>query len=114
MASLLAPLLSILITFGQPLLLIAFKRNLCAASLLLLLVKRKSTVFPSLSTALYKYIHSPFTLIYVSSILQLLPTNFLLFFNPTSINGINLYTHLCIVAWSTATPLIDSNSSISR
>src|SRR4051812_39765219 len=44
-------------TFGQPLFLIALRRNLCAASLCLFLASRKSAVFPSLSTALYKYGH---------------------------------------------------------
>jgi hypothetical protein len=49
-------------------------------------------------TALYKYIHSPFTLIYDSSILQEFSTDFFLLLNVPSINGMNLYTHLCIEA----------------
>ena len=62
-ASLLAPLWSMLINFGQPFCLISLIRNLWAANLFRRLISRKSTVFPSLSTSRYKYIHSPFTLI---------------------------------------------------
>src|SRR5688500_493194 len=58
-----AALIRVLITLGQSLWFIALSKNLCAAYLFPLLVSKKSTVFPSLSTALYRYIHSPFTLI---------------------------------------------------
>src|SRR3954452_3648729 len=98
MACLLAPLLSILMVRGLPLLQIAFNKNRGAALLFLLLVSRKSTVLPSLSTARYRYIHAPFTLMYVSSILQEFPTAFFLFLKAASIRGVNLYTHLCIEA----------------
>jgi len=40
---------------GLELLSIAFIKNLCADMRCLLLVHKKATVFPSLSTALYKY-----------------------------------------------------------
>ena len=62
-AELLAPLLSIFISSGLPLSVMALIKNLWADIRCLLLVKRKSTVLPSLSTALYKYLHSPFTFI---------------------------------------------------
>ena len=48
----------------------------CADIFCLRLVNKKSTVFPYLSTARYKYISLPFTLIYVSSIRQLSQTCF--------------------------------------
>ena len=77
------------------------------------LVNKKSTVFPYLSTARYKYISLPFTLIYVSSIRQLSQTCFfrLCIFFYTSLENLN--THLWIVEWSTFIPLIDINSSTS-
>ncbi|MGB5320356.1 MAG: hypothetical protein WBN25_15035, partial [Eudoraea sp.] len=62
-AELLASLLSILISSGLPLSAIALIKNLWAEIRCLLFVKRKTTVLPSLSTALYKYLHSPFTFI---------------------------------------------------
>ena len=47
-------------------------RKGCAAARLHLAVSKKSTGFPALSTARYKYIHSPPILIYVSSMRQLI------------------------------------------
>jgi TolB protein len=48
-------------------------------------------VLPSLSTARYKYIHSPEILMYVSSIRPESLTGFFLFLNVDSIKGVNLY-----------------------
>ncbi len=62
MADLLDPLLSMLISSGIPLFSIALFKNLWAENLILFLVSRKSTVLPFLSTALYKYLHTPLTL----------------------------------------------------
>jgi len=69
-----APLLSILIILGLPLFPIALFKNFCAEPFILHLVSKKSIVFPYLSTARYKYLSFPATLIYVSSILQLSQT----------------------------------------
>src|ERR1022692_515426 len=98
MAEIFAPLLSILIMAGLPLFFIAFIKNDCADIRCLLFVNKKSTVSPCLSTARYKYFQTPFTLMYVSSICQLVQTAFFLFRNRNSIIGANLNTHLCMVA----------------
>jgi len=49
-----------------------------------------------------RFIHSPG-----------IPYRFLSFSKCPSRIGVNLYTHLCMVAWSTVTPLMDNNSSTS-
>jgi hypothetical protein len=73
--------------------------------------EQKIMVLPALSTVLYKYIHAPYTMMYVSSIRQLLPTAFFLFLKVFSMRKVNLLTHHWMVAWSTVTPLIDNCSS---
>ncbi len=61
-AALLLPLLSTLTLAGLPLLPMALLKKALAATLSLLALSKKSTVCPSLSTALYKYTHLPFSL----------------------------------------------------
>ena len=110
----LATLLSILIILGSPLFPIALFKNFWAEPFILRLVNKKSTVLPCLSTAQYKYLSLPATLIYVSSSLQLSITRLLRVFMFCSISLENLNTHLWIVEWSTLIPLIAINFSISR
>ena len=71
----LAPLLSILIMRGFPLLPITLLRNFCADPFILRLVSKKPIVFPCLSTARYKFLSLSPALIYVSSSLQLSVTD---------------------------------------
>jgi len=59
-AELLDPLLSMFTILGFHLLPIALLKNFCADIFCLRLVNKKSTVFPYLSTARYKYISLPF------------------------------------------------------
>src|SRR4051794_23940741 len=109
MASLFAPLLSILITFGQPLLLMALSKNLWAANLFLLFVNRKSTVFPALSTALYKNIHFNVSLIHPPATHYYFLSFPKRYFNQWSkLIYPSLYSSMI-----TVTPLIDNNSSTS-
>ena len=65
-ASVFALLLSILISLGFPLLPMALFRNFCADPFILRLVSKKSTVFPCLSTARYKYLSLPPTLMFLN------------------------------------------------
>ena len=58
-----APLLSIFIIRGFPLLPMALFKNFCADPFILCLINKKSIVSPYLSTALYKYRSLPPTLI---------------------------------------------------
>jgi hypothetical protein len=82
---------------GTPFRRIAFLRNRNAASLSRCSVSRKSTVSPYLSTARYKYRHSPLTRMYVSSIRQLTQTGRLRRWNASSSCGLYLITHRLIV-----------------
>jgi len=66
------PLLSMVTLSGAPLRSIACSKNLRAAALSRCTRSKKSTVSPALSTAQYRYFHTPFTLTYVSSMRQLL------------------------------------------
>src|ERR1700712_355964 len=88
-AAWLAPLLSIVTFLGTVLCRMAFSKKRLAAAASRLAVNRKSTVWPCLSTALYRYFQAPLTLIYVSSILQLVPTACLCFRKAFSSNGRN-------------------------
>src|SRR4051794_36958958 len=55
-------------TRGVPFPFIAFGKKRLAAATSRFAVSRKSTVRPCLSTARYRYVHRPFTFIYVSSL----------------------------------------------
>jgi hypothetical protein len=73
-AILLVQYLSTLTTLGLPLFPMALLKNFCADIFCLLLVNRKSTVFPSLSLALFKYLSLPPTLMNGSSVLRMSTT----------------------------------------
>jgi len=92
------PLLSIFIFLGTPLLLMAFFKNFVAAFLSRLARSKKSMVFPSVSTARYKYAHFPLTFLYVSFIRQPLPTFFFRFLYSELKTSENLITQRCNVA----------------
>src|SRR3982751_6490574 len=62
-------------TRGVPFPFIAFGKKRLAAATSRFAVSRKSTVRPCLSTARYRYVHRPFTFIYVSSQRHDPPTN---------------------------------------
>ena len=92
MAAVLAPLLSMLIFCGVPHWSMDLRKKRKAALRSRLAVNRKSIVWPALSTARYRYFHWPFTLTYVSSKRQLLPTARWRGRNATSRNGVYLST----------------------
>jgi hypothetical protein len=71
--------LSIVTVSGLALFRMALSRKRLAAAASRLAVNRKSTASPCLSTALYRYFEMPLTLMYVSSIRQLVPTACLCF-----------------------------------
>jgi len=76
---------------------IACSKSLCAAALSRCARSKKSTVSPALSTARYRYFYSPLTLMYASSMRQLLPTLSLEHRNFFSRTGNELIAQRCTV-----------------
>lgn len=70
----LLPLWSMVIFSGSPWVRIALRKKAAAAARSRVGLNKKSTVWPSVSTARYKQTHCPFTRAYVSSMRQLVPT----------------------------------------